>query len=86
MRILWEEKAWGDYCQWQQKDKKILKKINELIRDIQRNRYKGIGKPEGLKKNLTGWWSRRIDDEHRIVYKIKDNSVIIASCKGHYNL
>ena len=85
MKILWEEKAWGDYCQWQ-KDKKIFKKINELIKDIQRNCYKGIGKPEPLKRNLSGWWSRRIDDEHRIVYKVENNFIIIASCKGHYEL
>lgn len=86
MKILWEEKAWGDYCQWQQEDKKILKKINSIIKDIQRNWYTGIGKPEALKNNLSGWWSRRIDEKNRVVYKIKNNAIIIASCKGHYEL
>ena len=86
MKILWEEKAWGDYCQWQQEDKKILKKINSIIKDILRNLYTGIGKPEALKNNLSGWWSRRIDEKNRVVYKIKNNAIIIASCKGHYEL
>ena len=86
MKILWEEKAWGDYCQWQQKDKKILKKINSIIKDIQRNWYTGIGKPEALKNNLSGWWSRRIDEKNRVVYKIENNAIIIASSKGHYEL
>ena len=86
MKILWEEKAWGDYCQCQQEDKKILKKINRIIKDIQRNWYTGIGKPEPLKNNLNGWWSRRIDEKNRVVYKIENDSIIIASCKGHYEL
>ena len=84
MQILWEEKAWEQYLFWQKEDKKILKRINELVKDIQRNCYDGIGKPEPLKENLSGWWSRRINDEHRIVYRQKDNIVIIASCKNHY--
>lgn len=84
MRLLWEEHAWEDYCGWQTKDKKILKRINILIKDIQRNRYEGIGKSEPLKGNLSGWWSRRIDGEHRIVYREKDGDIIIASCRGHY--
>ena len=86
MKILWEEKAWGDYCQWQQEDKKILKKVNSIRKDIKRNWYKGIGKPEALKNNLSGWWSRRIDEKNRVVYKIENNAIIIASCKGHYEL
>ena len=86
MKILWEEKAWGDYCQWQQEDKKILQKINSIIKDIQRNWYAGIGKPEPLKNNLSGWWSRRIDEKNRVVYKIENDAIIIASCKGHYEL
>lgn len=85
MRLLWEEKAWEDYCYWQSQDKKTLKKINALIRDIQRNRTVGIGKPEALKADLSGWWSRRIDDVNRIVYREKDGAIIIASCKGHYD-
>lgn len=79
MRILWEERAWEEYCYWQTQDKKILKRINELIKDIQRNIYEGIGKPEPLKENFNGWWSRRIDGIHRIVYCEKDGAIIIAS-------
>lgn len=85
MKLVWEEKAWADYCEWQQTDKKTLKRINEILRDIQRDSYGGIGKPEPLKNNFSGWWSRRINDCDRIVYKIKDGAVVIASCKGHYN-
>ena len=72
MRLLWEEEAWEDYCLWQ-------------TRDNQRNTYEGIGKPEPLKGDLSGWWSRRIDDTHRIVYKEQDGNIIIASCFGHYD-
>ena len=84
MRLLWGESAWEDYCYWQTQDKKTLKKINALIKDIQRDAFSGLGKPEPLKLNLSGWWSRRIDDENRIVYKLIDGNIIIASCKGHY--
>lgn len=84
MKLLWDEKAWEEYCYWQAEDKKTLKRINNLIKDIQRNTYEGIGKPEPLKGNLSGWWSRRIDDINRIVYKQKDGAIIIATCKGHY--
>ena len=84
MRILWEKRAWEDYLGWQMEDKKTLRKINRLIKDIQRNRYEGIGKPEPLKENYSGWWSRRIDEENRIVYKEREGSIVIASCKGHY--
>lgn len=85
MKLLWEETAWEDYCYWQGQDKKTLRKINALIRDIQRNRYEGIGKPEPLKGNLSGWWSRRIDDSNRIVYKDNGDAIIIAACRGHYD-
>ena len=85
MRLLWEENAWSEYCQWQGQDKKTLKKINTLIKDIQRDVYNGIGKPEPLRGNLSKWWSRRIDDTNRIVYREKDGAIIIASCKGHYD-
>jgi toxin YoeB len=85
MKILWEEGAWEEYCYWQLQDKKTLKRINMLIKDIQRDSFNGIGKPEQLKENLSGCWSRRIDDVNRIVYMIKDSSIIIISCKGHYN-
>ena len=84
MKILWHEEAWKDYCDWQNEDKKTLKKINSLIKDIQRDCYSGIGKPEPLKENRSGWWSRRIDDANRIVYKQESNQIIIAACKGHY--
>ena len=85
MKLLWEEKAWDDYCYWQSQDNKTLKKINALIRDIQRSRYEGNGKPEPLKEDLSGWWSRRIDERNRIVYREKDGAILIASCRGHYN-
>ncbi|MCM1540323.1 MAG: Txe/YoeB family addiction module toxin [Blautia sp.] len=84
MKILWEERAWEEYLEWQAQDRKALKRINVLIKDIQRDVYKGIGKPEPLKNDLSGWWSRRIDETNRIIYKEKDGAVIIASCKGHY--
>ena len=83
MRLLWEEKAWEDYCGWQQ-DKKTLRRINMIIKDMQRNPYSGIGKPEPLKGNLSGWWSRRIDDTNRIVYCEINGELVIAACKGHY--
>lgn len=84
MQLLWEESAWEDYCYWQTQDKKTLKRINLLIKDIQRNPFSGIGKPEPLKENYSNWWSRRIDEENRIVYREKDDAIVIASCKGHY--
>ncbi len=85
MKILWYENAWDEYCSWQAEDKKTLKRLNALIKDIQRNPVDGIGKPEPLKKNLSGWWSRRIDEGNRIVYKQEGDNIIIAACKGHYN-
>lgn len=84
MRLLWEEKAWEDYCYWQTQDKKTLKRINILIKDIQRDSFNGIGKPEPLREDRSSWWSRRIDEENRIVYREIDNAIVIASCKGHY--
>ena len=85
MKILWEDRAWSDYLSWQEEDKRTLKRINKLITDIQRNPFEGIGKPEPLKENLSGWWSRRIDEVNRIVYFVKDDIVHIVACKGHYN-
>ena len=85
MKLLWEEHAWEEYCSWQAQDKKTLKRINLLIKDIQRNTYKGLGKPEPLRGILSGWWPRRIDDTHRLVYKESGGAVVIASCKGHYD-
>lgn len=85
MGLLWDDRGWDDYLYWQTQDKKTLKRINTLIKDIQRDAYDGIGKPEPLKHELSGWWSRRIDDENRIVYRKDDDAIIIASCKGHYD-
>ena len=84
MRLLWHENAWEEYLWWQTQDKKTLRRINLLIMDMQRSPYEGIGKPEPLTGGLSGWWSRRIDDTNRIVYKVKDGAIIIASCKSHY--
>lgn len=83
--IQWDFDAWDDYLYWQTQDKKILKRINQLVKDIIRSPFDGIGKPEPLKGNLTGFWSRRIDEEHRLVYSIENNRVLIFSCRGHYN-
>jgi toxin YoeB len=85
MRLLWEDRAWEEYLFWQGQVKKTLKRINALIKDIQRNLYDGIGKPEPLRENLAGLWSRRIDDVNRIVYFEKDGIIYILSCKGHYD-
>ena len=85
MRLLWEDRAWDEYLYWQTKDKKTLKRINALIKDIQRSTFEGIGKPEPLKGNLSGWWSRRIDEVNSIVYFEKDDVIYIVSCKGHYS-
>ena len=84
MNITWTDESWEEYEQWQQEDKKIIKKINSLIKDIKRDSFNGIGKPEPLKHELSGCWSRRITDEHRLVYEVTDYSVIIISCRYHY--
>lgn len=86
MRLLWEDRAWEDYLYWQIQDKKTLKRINALIKDIQRNVFEGIGKPEPLKGNLSGWWSRRIDETNRLVYYMQDEVIYIISCRGHYDI
>ena len=83
--LKWDVDAWEDYLCWQSQDKKILKRINQLIKDMRRDPFNGIGKPEPLKGNLTGLWSRRIDERHRIVYLIENEALLIFSCKGHYN-
>lgn len=85
MRLLWEDRAWEDYLYWQTQDKKTLKRINLIIKDIQRTPFEGIGKPEPLKENLSGLWSRRIDETNRIVYFVENEMVYIISCKNHYN-
>ncbi len=84
MKLIFSEHAWDDYLHWQKTDKKTLKRINDLIRDIQRNTFEGIGKPEPLKHALSGYWSRRINSEHRVVYKIKGDSILIAQLRYHY--
>ena len=84
MRIQWDSDAWEDYLYWQTQDKKILKRINQLIKDISRNPFDGIGKPEPLKANLSGFWSRRINDEHRLVYVVEESGIIIIACREHY--
>ena len=84
MKLIFAEKAWEDYLYWQKTDKKILKRINTLIKDIKRDPFEGIGKPEPLKHALSGYWSRRINDEHRFVYKIHQDSLLIAQPRYHY--
>ena len=84
MRKLWTDRGWDDYLYWQTQDKKTLRKINQLITDIERSGYIGIGKPEPLRNDLSGWWSRQIDDTNRIVYRLKDGNIEISQCKGHY--
>ena len=80
----WDDFAWEDYLYWQAQDKKTLKRINLLLQDIDRNGHSGIGKPEPLKGNLQGYWSRRIDDTNRLVYRIIDNRIEILQCRTHY--
>ncbi|MCM1225325.1 MAG: Txe/YoeB family addiction module toxin [Lachnospiraceae bacterium] len=84
MKKIWFDEAWADYLKWQQLDKKTVKRINEIIRDIERDNFNGIGKPEPLKGALSGFWSRRIDEKHRIVYRIENGVLEILSCMGHY--
>ena len=82
--LSWTREAWGDYLYWQTQDKKTLKRINKLIQDAQRSPFEGIGKPEPLKENLAGFWSRRIDDTNRLVYAVDDNQLTIISCRYHH--
>lgn len=84
MKLLWAEEAWDDYLFWQKNDKKILGRINKLIKDISRSPFEGLGDPEPLRHNWSGYWSRRINREHRLVYKIKDDTMYIAQCRYHY--
>ena len=84
MKLIFAEKAWDDYLYWLKADKKILTRINNLIKDIKREPFEGIGNPEPLKHALSGYWSRRINDEHRIVYKVHDDSIFIAQLRYHY--
>lgn len=84
MKLIFAEQAWEDYLFWQETDKKILKRINALIKDIIRTPFEGIGKPEPLKNALSGYWSRRINEEHRMVYKVEDDSLFLAQLRYHY--
>lgn len=84
MKLVWDENAWQDYVWWQTQDRKLLKRINALIQDIARNGNEGNGKPEPLKHGFQGYWSRRITDEHRLVYKIVGSEIRIAQCRYHY--
>ena len=84
MTLTFSSKAWEDYLYWQKTDKAILKRINSLIKEIQRDPYDGIGKPESLRHGLSGYWSRRINDEHRIVYKVTGDNLLIAQIRYHY--
>ncbi|EKN3404980.1 Txe/YoeB family addiction module toxin [Yersinia enterocolitica] len=84
MKLTWSAEAWDDYLYWQETDKKTVKKINELIKDATRTPFEGKGKPEPLKHNLAGFWSRRITTEHRLVYAVSNDALLIASCRYHY--
>ena len=84
MDLVWQTNAWEDYLYWQQQEKKVLQRTNELIKDTLRSPFKGIGKPEPLKGDLSGFWSRRITDEHRLVYTVKDKRLHIIQCRFHY--
>ena len=84
MILSWADHAWDDYLYWEQADRKILKRINSLIENIKRQPFDGIGNPEPLKHNWSGYWSRRISREHRLVYKVTDESIIIVQCRYHY--
>jgi toxin YoeB len=85
MTITFSQYSWEDYLSWQTEDQNVLKKINVLIKDIQRTPYSGLGKPEPLKYDLAGYWSRRIDREHRLVYQVIGPEILIYSCRYHYD-
>jgi toxin YoeB len=85
MKLVFTELSWEDYLFWQRNDKQKLKRINEILKDISRNPYDGIGKPEPLKFKYAGFWSRRIDEEHRLIYRVDDDEIQIAKCRFHYD-
>ena len=85
MKLVWDEEAWETYLWWQTQDRKILRRINLLLQDIQRNGNDGIGKPEPLRHEFQGYWSRRITDEHRLIYRIEGDRILIAVCRFHYH-
>jgi len=88
VKLLWTEDGWSDYLHWQSNDSKMLARVNELIREVRKNPFSGLGKPEPLKENMRGWWSRRITQEHRLVYRVsgkgEDQALEIAACRFHY--
>ena len=84
MKLVFAEHAWEDYLYWQKTDKKVLSRINKLIKETQREPFSGVGKPEPLKHGLAGYWSRRINEEHRMIYKVTDNALLIAQLRYHY--
>jgi toxin YoeB len=85
MRYIFAEESWEDYLYWQKTDPKKVKRINELLKDISRNPFEGIGKPEPLRYKYSGFWSRRIDEEHRLIYQVRDQDILIAKCRYHYD-
>ncbi|MBK5191846.1 MAG: Txe/YoeB family addiction module toxin [Flavobacteriaceae bacterium] len=85
MKYIFVDESWEDYLYWQKTDKKKLKKINELLKEIARNPFDGIGKPESLKHKYSGFWSRRIDSEHRLIYQYNEEEILIAKCRFHYD-
>ena len=84
MKLIFSQDAWDDYLHWQKTDRRLLNRVNLLIREVLRSPFEGIGKPEPLKHGLAGYWSRRINDEHRLVYQVEGESVMIAQCRYHY--
>ena len=85
MKYIFVDESWEDYLYWQKNNKKLLKRINDLLKGISRNAHPGIGKPEPLKYKYKGYWSRRINDEHRLIYKVTENEILIAKCRFHYD-
>ena len=85
MDLLWSDRGWEDYLSWQEVDIKTLRRLNKIINDIKRSPFEGLGKPEPLRGELSGWWSRRIDETNRVIYRIKGDAVEINQCRGHYD-
>ena len=85
MKKIWFDEAWSDYLYWQAQDRKTLRRINSIIKDVERSPYNGIGKPEPLKGEFSGFWSRRIDEKNRFIYRIRNDILEILSCRGHYD-
>lgn len=85
MRVVFDEDAWDDYQHWALNDRAMLKRLHRLIEDCIRSPFSGIGKPEALREDFSGWWSRRIDGEHRLVYRLEGNALVIAQCRFHYS-